>query len=910
MLRYSLLNRAIATQTENSALTQALNELHKLIRHDFVALTKDISPRGFTELYFELEQEFKRFREFCAYPAVSEKVLVAFGGGFSAGKSTLINTLLGERILLASTNPTTAIPTYILQGEQKYFSALNMHQQKIVLSEEEFATLTHDQEDEYQSHLAYLLETVFVTRDDFPWKNIAFVDTPGYSKPDDANWTGRTDEQVARTQLNIAQVIVWAMSVESGNISEDDLTFLGSLRPDVPKLIAITKADKVSEEEVLRVVSLVKQTLESRNIRYEDVVPVSNRGRSGFKVDSLLGKIAEWDQRKHELRFAHNFKAKFTQFAQFLDELERELQYELHRLNRIAAMQEGDNTASDIKELLTLNEFNINKIDSLNENLSVLRQQFFKQLRQIADNFGVLLFEPSEIDLIDKIQINVASLINSIRNDMGKVEQVDYSDLLLPFRQTEDIESFDEIIKENTPEEHIIVHCNEYEKNAYLSLLLSIFLTGKKSLEKNQITAFENLLQRVNTQQTLANLYAYISNITQQKLEEHIATIYQLNLEKTFLIETLVISRMISPLNDEQITLIANISDIWGFNGENLQGIIKTTTQTQLEWWNALSDRWKNRFYWSIGEKNKTASIQPTTYELRQVLKLREIEVRNSAVLDQLSFQPLHRLTDLQTLKIDLFAQSEMHEFANLTQLIKLDLTGMFLDDISLLSPLRKLESLNLMGNIKDISTLSGLTKLHTLNLRGCWEVTDISALSHLTKLEKLDLSMCSKISDISPLSSLIKLRVLSLSPHRIFSEISSVLVNFTELKILDLSNCGYIDSVSDISGLSRLIKLEELNLSSCNKIIDISALSRLTELNTLSLSRCEKIIDISVLSNLIKLKTLSLYGCNLITDFSGLLNLTNLKKLNLRECTNLTRTQIKELQLALPNCNIINDFD
>lgn len=47
----------------------------------------------------------------------SETVHLALVGGFSAGKSTLINAILGEKLLTSRVNPTTICPTYIVYGD-------------------------------------------------------------------------------------------------------------------------------------------------------------------------------------------------------------------------------------------------------------------------------------------------------------------------------------------------------------------------------------------------------------------------------------------------------------------------------------------------------------------------------------------------------------------------------------------------------------------------------------------------------------------------------------------------------------------------------------------------------------------------------------------------------------------------
>lgn len=51
---------------------------------------------------------------------------IAVFGTFSAGKSSLINALLGDTYLVSSPNPTTAATTELSYGEQSYITLKQM----------------------------------------------------------------------------------------------------------------------------------------------------------------------------------------------------------------------------------------------------------------------------------------------------------------------------------------------------------------------------------------------------------------------------------------------------------------------------------------------------------------------------------------------------------------------------------------------------------------------------------------------------------------------------------------------------------------------------------------------------------------------------------------------------------------
>ena len=276
----------------------------------------------------------------------------------------------------------------------------------------------------------------------------------------------------------------------------------------------------------------------------------------------------------------------------------------------------------------------------------------------------------------------------------------------------------------------------------------------------------------------------------------------------------------------------------------------------------------------------------------------------------------LEKATNLTTLNLSLWA------FPNLggARLVREDR----IFNISALSSLTNLTTLDLSGSFTDISALSSLTNLTTLTLRG--RFTDISALSSLTNLTTLNMRqipsngwtdsgtgnllsctifgewtergldrnlsrlwpdaanvMETRISNISALSGLTNLTYLDLTGHNI-TDISALsgLTNLTQL---------YLGDAVDVhrGGSYMQFLYQTVNTESCdylpnpvaNSVSDISALSGLTKLTHLDLAD-NGVSDISALSGLTKLTHLDLPDNN-VSDISALSGLTNLTWLDLQ---------------------------
>ncbi len=422
--RYPLLCRSTQVDAGSHPLAQqneaSLQALDKLLTHDLQALARRGSPDDFADLYFSLQQELERFREFCAYPALAQKFVVAFGGSFSAGKSSLINAVLGQRLLVTEVDPTTSLPTYLLKGERDAVHALNLFGHRIELSSDEFLSLTHDEVARYGSNISRLLRAAFIARADFPWETLALIDTPGYTKHEDQAHGARTDEQIARTQLNAAQAIVWVIDARQGGITEDDLKFLASLQADIPRLIAVSRADQKTAEDMAAIVAAIKKTLSGRNVAFVDVLPVSARNKPAWPLHALRAQLAAWSQQPRALRFAHNFKAQFTRYSRSLDLEERRTHWQLNRLNRILVFADSPEAQTDAQDLKADLAAQLARLAAQQQELAALRQRFFTDLKRIGDAVGVPLPEPRDLELLSDTVSPLLGHLCALREQQGK----------------------------------------------------------------------------------------------------------------------------------------------------------------------------------------------------------------------------------------------------------------------------------------------------------------------------------------------------------------------------------------------------------------------------------------------------------------------------------------------------------
>lgn len=418
--RYDLLCRALqATPEKDAPLLQNVGRLDDLIHRELLELARLGSPDDFAEIYLGFDRELARFREFCADPRLAEKTVVAFGGPFSAGKSSLINALIGSKLLVVEVDPSTALPAYVLAGEEDAIHALNLHRLRVALTDEEFLSLTHDEASRYGSQVSRALSAAFVARRDFPWANLAFIDTPGYTGRTTAG--DRTDADLAAAQLAGAHAIVWVTSIKQGNLSEEDLAFLARLDPAIPRLVVASHADQLTEEDRTAVVERMRDTLAVRNLPVLGVHAVSARPRHAELLAPLRAQLDAWNQTPRQQRFAHRFKALFTRYQRGLDREAAAARWQLHRINRIATLADGE-LASDAGELKTVIDERLNALKAVESRLRDLRSRFFGELKRVGDAVGIPLPEPHEVELLEPGRSNLLERLVALREREGRDE--------------------------------------------------------------------------------------------------------------------------------------------------------------------------------------------------------------------------------------------------------------------------------------------------------------------------------------------------------------------------------------------------------------------------------------------------------------------------------------------------------
>lgn len=160
---------------------------------------------------------------------------IAILGEFNAGKSTLINAILGEEVVPTGVLPTTAHPCIMQYGPRKAARIVYLDEQQVEVSFDAARSLMKSEADQIE-RLDYLYPHPEL-------RSVHFWDTPGFNALDERH------EQAAQWALEHAEAILWVLDANQV-LSETEFYRIETLAAGNERLIVlINKIDRLGTGE-------------------------------------------------------------------------------------------------------------------------------------------------------------------------------------------------------------------------------------------------------------------------------------------------------------------------------------------------------------------------------------------------------------------------------------------------------------------------------------------------------------------------------------------------------------------------------------------------------------------------------------------------------------------------------------
>ncbi|GAA7856843.1 acyl carrier protein [Helicobacter pylori] len=401
--RYDLIARILNSRIEN----EGLEEYQSVLNNEFLEFSSGVDSLKEKEIALLALQEIKKELQLVAsYPSLFQKTMVAVGGGFSAGKSTFLNNLLGLKLKLPEdTLPTTAIPTYCFKGKKEVLMGFSQNAGMVELPH---LTFDHNFLKSLGFNLKEIMPLMLLSAPSVLFEFLCFIDTPGYN-PSNQGYTGG-DKQASKESLKHAQNILWLISCECGGIEGDDLEYLQELYEEGKQVfIVVSRADSRTKRQLEEIAVKIKETLEDRGIeflgigtysatRYQKIKEFSEKSGVFDSLEGFLKKLNQRSEKQNEILsvlygvFLEYEKAIQQDANQF-----KRYQKALHSI-KLDLLQKGFDDFSDnfFKKIESLkNEFS-DQEQSKRENLAQLNEVvglFKESIDKVFDRVSAFTFE-------------------------------------------------------------------------------------------------------------------------------------------------------------------------------------------------------------------------------------------------------------------------------------------------------------------------------------------------------------------------------------------------------------------------------------------------------------------------------------------------------------------------------------
>ncbi|EMH25690.1 dynamin family protein [Helicobacter pylori] len=396
--RYDLIARILNAKMEN----EGLEEYQSVLDNEFLEFASGVDSLKEKEIALLMLQEIQKELQLVAsYPSLFQKTIVAVGGGFSAGKSTFLNNLLGLKLKLPEDmNPTTAIPTYCLKGQREVLMGFSQNGGMVELPNLAF---DHQFLKSLGFNLKEIMPFMLLSAPSAPFEFLCFIDTLGFNPANQGYMGG--DKEASKESLKHAKHILWLISCERGELHKDDLEFLKELYEEGKQVfIVLSRADRRTKSQLEEVAIKIGETLEDNGIEFKGICAYSAKRYQEYKEFSEKSKVFD---------SLEEFLMKLNQRSEKQNEILGYL-YEVHGMYERAIKQDASQFKRYQKALHSVkldlmqkgfddfnNDATFNKIHSLNKEFSEQERSKEENLARLNEVIG--LFKESVDKVFDRV---------------------------------------------------------------------------------------------------------------------------------------------------------------------------------------------------------------------------------------------------------------------------------------------------------------------------------------------------------------------------------------------------------------------------------------------------------------------------------------------------------------------------
>lgn len=374
-------------------------ENYKELLNEFINLKEKYNFAFLTNIFFDLKYIENEIEMISANSFLYNKNVIAIGGGFSSGKSSFINTLFEIKdngFLPVGHLPVTAIPSYIFDSKENKIECLTLDGRTAEISENLFKKMSQKSDINKTFNAKNIIKHFYV-KNKLKYKNICFIDIPGYNPAKDSE----EDIIIAREYINGVKVLILLLNICDGTISDSDLEFLKDiLQNDNDKIIYIVcaYADLRDYDTIETVCNEIYKNLKEEKIKIEGISPYTS----------------QYNKLDNNLEYSKLFKYGIP-LNEFFDKMNKNTSYKVQELNNKIENIFEDNI-----------KLGKDDIKNINTHIKFLRKIKLQYISDISERDGLIYRYKSiykDINTTDFKNDNIEEFEKYINNHISNLEK-------------------------------------------------------------------------------------------------------------------------------------------------------------------------------------------------------------------------------------------------------------------------------------------------------------------------------------------------------------------------------------------------------------------------------------------------------------------------------------------------------
>lgn len=439
-------------------LQSALQDIHFLINNKFIELTqKNSHPNGaeFIKRLFSIE---KSLNKLVITPDLADQVVIGIAGAAGSGKSHFLNNITNSTFSPENIEKTASSLFFVKHSHKKSIHLTNKLNHTIEIDESALQAITTGFNEkftnEFSKNLCFFnaFEHIELHTPDVPWKNLLFIDLPGYNKPiyqkespndlkeiDHLLWIINIDntKNIAAdikylSESGYTRKVSFVLSINRNRIKKSEITsakkelnkFSKKLGILIENIFVFYSGSTKSTQDYNNKDSLFKKLLDSFFSPFKKEYKLE---QENVEINSFLSKL---DKEEKVTYYNLEIESIIDDYIYYNKKISNKSRKNLASLNRALILKEGalGENAAVLKKMINEQRNAQNTAINLIKELEKIKAELIFNTNQIAPNFckKALTAEQklSKAEILYTTGMHEAAfdLFNSISNDNNIVQ--------------------------------------------------------------------------------------------------------------------------------------------------------------------------------------------------------------------------------------------------------------------------------------------------------------------------------------------------------------------------------------------------------------------------------------------------------------------------------------------------------